>query len=105
MLFAACLPLFAVLSASPCWRPARMQRWICTPRKPQRWFLPRMQRTLFGSRSFGNGNYPDAAEPLILLNDASSFAYAMRRQGFNVDRVEDAQRQIWLARSSDLSKK
>src|SRR6266446_2435590 len=39
----------------------------------------------------GNGNYPDAAEPLNQpINDASGLAYAMRRQGFDVDVVEDA---------------
>ena len=39
----------------------------------------------------GNGNYPDAAEPLNQpINDASGLAYAMRRHGFDVDVVEDA---------------
>ena len=39
----------------------------------------------------GNGNYPDAAEPLNQpLNDASPLAHAMRRHGFDVDVVEDA---------------
>jgi uncharacterized caspase-like protein len=39
----------------------------------------------------GNGNYPDAAEPLNQpINDASGLAYAMRRRGFDVDVVEDA---------------
>lgn len=39
----------------------------------------------------GNGNYPDADEPLSQpINDASSLAYAMRRHGFDVDVVEDA---------------
>src|SRR5262245_29094688 len=39
----------------------------------------------------GNGNYPDAAEPLNQpINDASRLAYAMRRLGFEVDVVEDA---------------
>jgi uncharacterized caspase-like protein len=39
----------------------------------------------------GNGNYPDAAEPLSQpINDASGLAYAMRRHGFDVDMVEDA---------------
>jgi uncharacterized caspase-like protein len=39
----------------------------------------------------GNGNCPDAAEPLNQpLNDASGLAYAMRRHGFDVDVVEDA---------------
>jgi uncharacterized caspase-like protein len=39
----------------------------------------------------GNGNYPDAAEPLSQpINDASGLAYAMRRHGFDVDVVEDA---------------
>ena len=41
----------------------------------------------------GNGNYPDAAEPLSQpINDASGLAYAMRRRGFDVDVVEDATR-------------
>ena len=39
----------------------------------------------------GNGNYPDAAEPLNQpINDAGGLAYAMRRHGFDVDVVEDA---------------
>jgi uncharacterized caspase-like protein len=39
----------------------------------------------------GNGNYPDAAEPLNQsINDASGLAYAMRRHGFDVDVVKDA---------------
>ena len=39
----------------------------------------------------GNGNYPDAAEPLNQpINDASGLAYAMRRHGFDVDVVQDA---------------
>lgn len=39
----------------------------------------------------GNGNYPDAAEPLNQpINDASGLAYAMRRHGFDVDVVENA---------------
>jgi hypothetical protein len=39
----------------------------------------------------GNGNYPDAAEPLNQpINDAIGLAYAMRRHGFDVDVVEDA---------------
>ena len=39
----------------------------------------------------GNGNYPDAAEPLTHpIKDASGLAYAMRRHGFDVDVVEDA---------------
>jgi uncharacterized caspase-like protein len=39
----------------------------------------------------GNGNYPDAAEPLNQpINDAGGLAYAMRRHGFDVDLVEDA---------------
>ena len=38
----------------------------------------------------GNGNYPDAAEPLNQpINDAGGLAYAMRRHGFDVDVVED----------------
>ncbi len=39
----------------------------------------------------GNGNYPDAADPLNQpINDASGLACAMRRHGFDVDVVEDA---------------
>jgi uncharacterized caspase-like protein len=39
----------------------------------------------------GNGNYPDAAEPLNQPNnDANGLAHAMRRHGFDVDLVEDA---------------
>ncbi len=39
----------------------------------------------------GNGNYLDAAEPRNQpINDASSLAFAMRRNGFDVDVVEDA---------------
>jgi uncharacterized caspase-like protein len=39
----------------------------------------------------GNGNYPDAAEPLNQpINDASGLAHAMRRCGFDVDMVENA---------------
>lgn len=39
----------------------------------------------------GNGNYPDAAEPLNQpINDANGLAYAMRRHGFDVDVVQDA---------------
>jgi len=39
----------------------------------------------------GNGNYPDAAEPLHQpINDASGLADAMSRRGFDVDMVEDA---------------
>ena len=39
----------------------------------------------------GNGHYPDAAEPLNQpINDADGLADAMRRNGFDVDVVEDA---------------
>lgn len=39
----------------------------------------------------GNGNYPDAAEPLSQpINDASRLASAMRRHGFDVDVLENA---------------
>jgi len=56
----------------------------------------------------GNGNYPDAAEPLHQpINDASGLADAMSRRGFDVDMVEDATkadtalpRQIRLTRSN-----
>jgi uncharacterized caspase-like protein len=39
----------------------------------------------------GNGNYPDAAEPLTQpINDANGLAFTMRRHGFDVDVVGDA---------------
>jgi uncharacterized caspase-like protein len=39
----------------------------------------------------GNGNYPDAFEPLNQpINDATGLAYVMRQHGFDVDVVEDA---------------
>jgi uncharacterized caspase-like protein len=42
----------------------------------------------------GIGNYRDAAGPLNQpINDASSLAYAMRRHGFDVDVVKDANKQ------------
>src|SRR6195256_1306438 len=39
----------------------------------------------------GNGNYPDAAAPLVQpINDARALTGALRRNGFDVDVVEDA---------------
>jgi uncharacterized caspase-like protein len=41
----------------------------------------------------GNGHYPDAAEPLAQpINDARALSGALRRDGFDVDVVEDASR-------------
>jgi hypothetical protein len=41
----------------------------------------------------GNGHYPDAAEPLAQpINDARALTEALRRDGFDVDVVEDASR-------------
>ncbi|WFU17585.1 caspase family protein [Bradyrhizobium sp. CB3481] len=52
---------------------------------------PERARALQLALIIGNGNYPDAAEPLSQpINDASGLAYAMRRHGFDVDVVEDA---------------
>src|SRR3954454_24944961 len=39
----------------------------------------------------GNGNYPDASAPLTQpINDARALTAALRRNGFDVDVVEDA---------------
>jgi uncharacterized caspase-like protein len=41
----------------------------------------------------GNGHYPDASAPLTQpINDARALAAALRRDGFEVDMVEDASR-------------
>src|SRR6267154_4607267 len=41
----------------------------------------------------GNGNYPDASAPLTQpINDARALTAALRRNGFDVDVVEDASR-------------
>ncbi|WP_166300893.1 caspase family protein [Bradyrhizobium sp. 2S1] len=41
----------------------------------------------------GNGHYPDAAAPLAQpINDARTLSSALRREGFDVDVVEDATR-------------
>jgi len=41
----------------------------------------------------GNGHYPDAAAPLAQpINDARNLSAALRREGFDVDVVEDATR-------------
>jgi len=39
----------------------------------------------------GNGHYPDAGEPLAQpINDARALTHALRRDGFDVDVIEDA---------------
>jgi uncharacterized caspase-like protein len=41
----------------------------------------------------GNGHYPDAADPLTQpINDARAMSGALRRDGFDVDVIEDASR-------------
>ncbi|MCG6205320.1 caspase family protein [Rhodopseudomonas sp. HC1] len=41
----------------------------------------------------GNGRYPDASQPLLQpINDARALSAALRREGFDVDMVEDARR-------------
>ncbi|MCP9628141.1 caspase family protein [Rhodopseudomonas palustris] len=41
----------------------------------------------------GNGSYPDASRPLSQpLNDARALSAALRREGFDVDAIEDARR-------------
>jgi uncharacterized caspase-like protein len=41
----------------------------------------------------GNGHYPDASEPLVqTINDARALSGALRRDGFDVDVIEDASR-------------
>src|ERR1700753_1485405 len=41
----------------------------------------------------GNGHYPDASEPLAQpINDARALSGALRRAGYDVDVVEDANR-------------
>ncbi|WP_029084276.1 caspase family protein [Bradyrhizobium sp. th.b2] len=41
----------------------------------------------------GNGHYPDASAPLAQpINDARTLSWALRREGFDVDVVEDATR-------------
>lgn len=41
----------------------------------------------------GNGRYPDAARPLMQpINDARALSAALRREGFDVDMIEDASR-------------
>jgi uncharacterized caspase-like protein len=41
----------------------------------------------------GNGHYPDASEPLTQsINDARTLSSALRKDGFDVDMVEDASR-------------
>jgi len=45
----------------------------------------------------GNGRYPDASEPLIQpINDARALSGALRREGFDVDMIEDARRDDML---------
>src|ERR1700675_274955 len=42
----------------------------------------------------GNGHYPDANAPLTQsINDARALTRALRREGFDVDGVEDASRE------------
>src|SRR5580698_10223907 len=41
----------------------------------------------------GNGHYPDAGDPLTQpINDARAMSGALRRDGFDVDVIEDASR-------------
>src|ERR1700753_2136587 len=41
----------------------------------------------------GNGHYPDASEPLTQpINDARALTGALRRDGYDVDVIEDANR-------------
>ncbi|MDB5620292.1 caspase family protein [Tardiphaga sp.] len=52
----------------------------------------------------GNGHYPDAATPLTQpINDARALTSALRRDGFEVDVVEDATRED-MARAVDRLK-
>jgi len=52
----------------------------------------------------GNGNYPDAAAPLEQpINDARALSASLRRNGFDVDVVEDASRDD-MARAIDRLK-
>jgi len=49
----------------------------------------------------GNGNYPDAAAPLAQpINDARALTATLRRNGFDVDVVEDASKDDMHARWS-----
>ncbi len=41
----------------------------------------------------GNGRYPDASRPMLQpVNDARALSAALRREGFDVDMIEDARR-------------
>jgi uncharacterized caspase-like protein len=52
----------------------------------------------------GNGHYPDASEPLAQpINDARALTSALRRDGFDVDVVEDASKDD-MARAIDRLK-
>jgi uncharacterized caspase-like protein len=52
----------------------------------------------------GNGNYPDAAEPLAQpINDARALTASLRKGGFDVDVVEDASKDD-MARAVDRLK-
>jgi uncharacterized caspase-like protein len=52
----------------------------------------------------GNGHYPDASEPLIQpINDARALTATLRRDGFDVDVVEDASKDD-MARAVDRLK-
>jgi uncharacterized caspase-like protein len=54
----------------------------------------------------GNGHYPDAGEPLSQpINDARSLTGALRRDGFDVDVVEDATRDDMLRAVDRLKSK
>jgi uncharacterized caspase-like protein len=45
----------------------------------------------------GNGRYPDASQPLVQpINDARALSGALRREGFDVDMIEDANRHDML---------
>jgi uncharacterized caspase-like protein len=45
----------------------------------------------------GNGHYPDASQPLLQpINDARALSGALRREGFDVDMIEDASRDDML---------
>ncbi|WP_322515432.1 caspase family protein [Rhodopseudomonas palustris] len=45
----------------------------------------------------GNGRYPDASQPMVQpINDARALSGALRREGFDVDMIEDANRHDML---------
>src|ERR1700716_1271342 len=54
----------------------------------------------------GNGHYPDANAPLTQpINDARAITAALRREGFDVDVVEDASREDMTRAVSRLKAK